>query len=259
MTDLKIEHVSDSDLEAYIDDQLTVTGRARVERYLAERPDVAARVMSDLSLRSTLKLALSTNEVSAGRMETREAARRLSSHFNARRNWTTLRKIAAVALLVSAGWFANSSIGPFGPREVNASVRPPALVEQAVRAHQTALVRESMPSQPEVGNYDRDGIRAATAIVMPKLPDGWKVTDVQIFPSDFGPSVEARIIVDNGTPLSLYAVRPGHFAVEPVKDIAVADASAAWWQIGEVAYAVVSAPNSKQLSTEAERLKNSLY
>lgn len=265
MSDQSSDAVFETDLDAYIDNQLDAAGRARVEAHLAARPEAAARVMADLSIRSTLKLALSVapqaipGAMPTARPQTREAARRLTAHLHARRHWGMLQRIAAVGLLVSAGLFANSSIGPFGPREVNASVRPPQLIEQAVRAHQTALVRETMPSQPEIGTYDRDGIRAATAIVMPKLPDGWKVTDVQIFPSDFGPSVEARVVAGDGLRLSLFAVRPGHFAVEPVKDIAMADAKAAWWQIGDVAYAVVSDQAATTLSNEAERLKTSLY
>jgi anti-sigma factor RsiW len=173
--------------------------------------------------------------------------------------WTSMRRMAAIAVLVSVGWLANSAVGPFGPDEVNATVHPPAFVEQAVRAHQTALVREGMPSQPEVQNYDRDDIRAATAIVMPKLPENWQVLDVQIFPSEFGPSVETTIRMQDGPRISLFAVRPGQFAVEPVTDVNLAIAEAAWWQIGEVAYALVSSNAQTGLSDEAELLKNSLY
>ena len=37
------------------------------------------------------------------------------------------------------------------------------------------------------------------------------------------------------------------------------DAEAAWWQIGDVAYAVVSSTPETGLADEAELLKNSLY
>lgn len=248
----------DTELDAYVDNQLDAAARLRVETYLAGHPAIAARVMADLGIRTKLKLALTTGEPT-GRPQTREAARRLSANLADRRMWITMRRIAAVGMLVSFGWLANSAIGPFGPREVNATVHPPAFVEQAVRAHQTALVRETMLSQPEVKNYDRDEIRAATAIVMPELPQDWQVADVQIFPSDFGPSVETSIRVKDGTRISLFAVRPGHFAVEPVRDLNLRDAEAAWWQIGDVAYALVSSSAGTGLSDEADLLKNSLY
>jgi len=54
-------------------------------------------------------------------------------------------------------------------------------------------------------------------------------------------------------------VRPGHFAVEPIKDMNLPKAEAAWWQIGDVAYAVVSSTTDIGLADEAELLKNSLY
>lgn len=250
--------VLDTDLDAYVDNQLDAAGRLRVETYLARHPDVAARVMSDLGMRTTLRLALATDATTGG-PQTREAARHLSSGLAGRRMWNAIQRVAAVGLLVSAGWFANSSIGPFGPREVNASVHPPAFVEQAVRAHHTALVREGMPSQPGARTYDRDDIRAATAIVMPELPANWTIDDVQVFPSDFGPSVEMRVRTADGARMSLFAVRPGHFAVEQVRDLNLADAEAAWWQIGDVAYAVVSSTPETGLADEAELLKNSLY
>jgi anti-sigma factor RsiW len=256
---IEADTLLDSDLDAYVDNQLDAAARLRVESYLAKHPAEAARVMTDLSMRTTLKLSL-TIEEPHGQPRTREAARRLSANLSGRRMWSSMRRVAAVGILVSVGWLANSSISPFGAREVNASPHPPAFVEQAVRAHQTALVRKSMPSQPEVRNYDRDDIRAATAIVMPELPKDWQVSDVQIFPSDFGPSVETTIKMKDGTQISLFAVRPGHFGVEPVRDLNLGgDAEAAWWQIGEVAYAVVSSNVQSGLSDEADLLKNSLY
>ncbi|KKX32912.1 anti-sigma factor [Rhizobium sp. LC145] len=253
MTD--VETILDTDLDAYVDNQLDAAGRLRVESYLAQHPAAAARVMSDLGTRTMLKLIL-VPQPEACRPDTREAARRLSSVLSGRRMWAALQRVAAVAVLVSAGWFANSSLGT---REVVASVPPPVFIEQAVRAHQTSLVREAMPSQPEVNTYDREDIRAATAIVMPDLPTDWQISDVQVFPSSYGPSVEVSIRTKDGTQISLFAVRPGHFAVEQVKNLTLAEAEAAWWQLGEVAYAVISSKPGTGLSDEADLLMNSLY
>jgi anti-sigma factor RsiW len=247
--------VTDTDLDAYIDNQLDAAGRMRVEKYLAKNPEAAAQVMEDLGIRSSLKLVM-TNADEHLRPQTREAARKLSSGLSDRQMWISLRKVAAVGLLVSLGWLAHTSIGP---SEVNASVHPPAFVEQAIRAHQTTLVRFGMHSQPEVKSYDRDDIRAATAITMPELPKDWKVLDVQVFPSEFGPSIEAAVMTEDGTQMSLFAGRPGSFAVEPVRDINLSNAEAAWWQLGEVAYAVVSSTPQTGLGDEAETLKHSLY
>jgi anti-sigma factor RsiW len=247
--------IHEADLDAYIDGQLDAESRVRVETWLAQNPTDAARVMSDLSIRSSLKLAVAMEEADLA-PRTRHAALRLETGLSEARMWATLRKVAAVGLLVSVGWFANTSMGA---REVNATAHPPAFVEQAIRAHRTSLVRAGMQSQPEVQSYDRDEIRAATAITMPALPDDWQVMDVQVFPSDFGPSIEAVVRTGEGAAVSLFAGRPGSFAVEPVKNINLSDAEAAWWQIGEVAYAVVSSTPEIGLTDEAELLRNSLY
>lgn len=250
-----MDPIPDTDLDAYVDGQLDVAGRLRVEKWLARHPEDAARVMADLGLRSTLKLALA-GEQPAGRPETREAARHLASGLENAGLWRMMQRIAAVGLLIAAGWGAHASLGP---RAVNASVHPPGFVEQAIRAHKTAEMRATMPSQTSARAYDREDIRAATAIVMPELPEDWHVTDVQIFPSDYGPSVETAIRLPDGERISLFAVRPGRFAVEPVTDVNLSNAEAAWWQIGDVAYAVVSGTPSIGLADEAAHLRNSLY
>jgi anti-sigma factor RsiW len=245
----------DTDLEAYVDGQLDAAGRARIEALLSKNPARAARVMADLSINTSLKLASMADDPQY-RPRTREAARRLQSGLSGGRFFSSLRKVAAVGLLIAIGWFANPSIGTL---DVNANGHPPAFVEQAVRAHSTSLVRAKMPSQPEVKAYDRADIRSATKIVMPQLPDDWKVVDVQVFPSELGPSVEALVLTGEETLISLFAGRPGTFAVEPVTDLNLSGAEAAWWQIGDVAYAVVSSTPETGLLDEAEALKKSLY
>lgn len=255
----ELDAVTEADLNAYVDNQLDLESRLRVEDYLAGNPAVAARVMADLGIRTTLKLAVRPLEDEVAQPRTRDAARRLSAGLEGRQSFMAMRRVAAIVMLLSAGWLANNAFNPFGPNAVNASTHPPSFLEQAVQAHQTAELRRSMPSQITGGTYDPEGIRAATAIVMPALPADWKVQDVEVFPSDFGPSVEASITTSDGKRISLFAVRPGHFAVDAVKTTALADTEAAWWQVGEVAYAVISGVRGTGLMEKAEQLKSTLY
>lgn len=256
MTDAGL--IPETELDAYVDGQLDASARIRVEQYLGRNPDAAARVMKDIAIRSHLRLAMA-EDAGQHRMETREAARRLSSALSEKHLWNTIRRIAAVGLLFATGWIANSSFGPFAATSVVASVHPPAFVEQAIQAHRTTLLREKMPSQPLTSTLDADDIRSATAIVLPRLPKDWSVVDVQIFPSDFGPSVEMSIKTGDDQKLSLFAVRPGFFAVEQVTDVNLANAEAAYWQIGEVAYALVSSEPGTGLADEATMLTKTLY
>jgi anti-sigma factor RsiW len=246
-----------ADLDAYVDGQLDVARRIEVESYLSEHPEIAAKVMADLSMRGELRLALA-NESAFGRAETRDAARRLERGLAYGRIFHTVQRIAAVAVLVAAGWVAHNSFGAFTATEVAASVPAPAYVEDAVRAYKTTLVRQSTQA-PVEAQYKPDEIRAATGIVMPQLPQDWTISDVQIFPSAFGPSVEMAITTTDRKQLSLFAVRPGVFSVQSVNHVALDDAETAYWQIGEVAYALVTADRSITLDQAADRLARTLY
>ncbi|KQV70272.1 anti-sigma factor [Rhizobium sp. Root1220] len=251
-----IDPIIDADLDAYVDGELDVARRIQVESYLSENPATAAKVMADLSVKGELRLALA-GESAFGRPDTRDAARRLERGLAYGRMFHSLQRIAAVGILVAAGWVAHTSFGAFTATEVAASVPAPAYVEDAVRAYHTAVLRQSVPSQ-SVAIYKAEDIRAATAIVMPQLPDGWKIADVQIFPSEFGPSVEMAIQTTEGK-LSLFAVRPGAFAVQSVKHVVLDDADAAYWQIGDVAYALVSGDKNANLDRAADQLARTLY
>jgi anti-sigma factor RsiW len=126
-------------------------------------------------------------------------------------------------------------------------------------AHRATLVRASMHSQRGASAYDAAEIRATTAIVLPRLPQGWQVADVQIFPSTFGPSVEMVIRSESFGTGSLFAVRPGKFDVVPPTLAHKDDFTIAYWQVGEVAYALVAKAEPRDLSEVATGLATSLY
>ncbi|MCD1262887.1 Fis family transcriptional regulator [Shinella sumterensis] len=251
--------ILEADLNAYVDDQLAVGRRIEVEAYLSERPAVAAQIMKDLRVRDELRLALADHRTVI-RQETREAARQLERSLSRRRILAVFRRAAAIALFVAAGWVAHAVFGPFGATEVIASMQPPAFVEEAVRAHRTTLLRDTMASQPETETFDRAEIRSATAIVLPDLPKGWTVLDTQVFPSAYGPSVELVLQPEANERLSLFAVRPGSFAVQHVLLFHADNAKAAYWQIGDVAYALVSeSRKADDLTQTARELSRTLY
>lgn len=248
--------IVDTDLDAYVDDQLAPARRIEVEAYLSTRPERAARVMADLRARDELRLAMAFVDT-APRPVTSAAARRLSRWLASRRHGRLLQRAASIGVFVCAGWLAHAAIGPV--TEVVASTPPPAFVGDALRAHNTTLVRASMISQPETAGYDEAEIRAATGIVMPDLPGGWKVLDAQIYPSQFGPSIELALESRELGMMSLFAVRPGNFNVVDVTVDNSAENTAAYWQIGEVAYALIGKADSRELDRAADRLASTLY
>ncbi len=250
--------IGDIDFDAYIDDQLDPARRIAVEAHLAAHPQEAARVMADLRARDELRLALAARSTRTD-PRTADAARKVERGLRGDRFMAGLRRAAAIAVFIGVGWLANEAVGPIGIGEVVASAPPPAYVEDARRAHVTSALRATMVSQPEVPDYDPVELRAATGIVMPELPDEWVVRDVQVFPSRFGPSVEMAIKTEAFGLVSLFAVRPGTFDVVEPTIAGGSDTSAAFFQIGEVAYALVASGDARKLDAAAERLADTLY
>jgi anti-sigma factor RsiW len=250
--------IIETDLVCYVDGQLSPERQIAVEAHLAAHPSLAARVMADLRGRHELKLALAEPAM-PGSLRTAETARRLERVLGRRRVTARLRRVAAIGLFIAVGWLAHAEMGPLGVRQVAASAPPPAFVEDAVLAHRTATVRATMPSQAGTRRYDPAEILAATAIAMPALPADWQVTDVQLFPSPFGPSVEMEVQTELGA-LSVFAVRPGRFDVLKVGTTSDAELTAAYWQVGEVGYALVAeAVPREALDRVAAALARTLY
>jgi len=253
----RIEPITDVDLYAYIDDELPLVRRIEVEACICHRPEKAARVMADLRIRDELRLALA-NARRTGGPATTDSARRLERGMAWARIIRRAQKVAAVAILVAASWVAHAALGPLAISHVVASPLPPAYVSDAVMAHHTTLVRPTLHSQHREPAYNQADIRAATAIVMPSLPQAWEVADVQIFPSTFGPSVELEIRTQAVGSASLFAVGPGKFDVVPVTLVQMAEFNVAYSQIGEVAYALVGKADIRDLNRAATALIESL-
>ncbi len=250
--------IGEADLHAYIDEQLSPERRIAVEDHLARSPEQAARIMADLRVRDELRLA--TGEATpAIKLKSADAARRLERGLTRDELFVTLRRIAAAIVLIAIGWLAHVEFLAIGKWTGVASATMPAYVDEAGRAHQTALLRASMQSQPLQPHYDAEEISAAISIRMPALPASWKVLDVQIFPSSTGPALEMAVDAEGLGMLSLFAVRPGSFDVAPVRSTSGNDITAAYWQIGDAAYALVGSADGNLLKEAAKKLASPLY
>lgn len=253
------ESISESDIHAYVDQQLSPERRIAVEAYLSSQPALAGQVMADLRVRDELRLAMSSVAHSE-RIETRNAARALQKVLMNRSRVALLRRAAAVVAFVSVGWVAHSVINPFAATPVVASVPTPTFVREAMQAHEATLLREKVQPTASQPAFTAADVRAATGIVLPEFPANWTLMDGQIFPSTFGPSAEIALKPRNGTELTLYAARTDSFSVQRVTLAHSGKAIAAYWQIGEVAYALVSqGGNSDELADAATRLAKTLY
>jgi anti-sigma factor RsiW len=245
------EPIVDADLDAYVDDQLDPARRVEVEAYLAIHPQDAARVMADLRSRDALRLlARGTAEPPAALVA---AARRLGRAI-VRRRMLRAAPVAAVALAcLGIGWAAGSGT-PLSLIAASHAAPAPRFVDEAAMAHRTALMRAAMRSQPEVTHLDLAEMYAATSIRLPTLPDGWRLLDVQLFPSDDGPSLLVTLDRGNGGPVSLFAVRARTAA--PVRPSVTSRGTnaVAYWQEGETAMALIGDEAEAEIDREAEGL-----
>lgn len=246
-----IDPIEVSDLAAYVDDQLEVGRRIEVEDWLSRNPKAAAEVMADMRVRDELRLAVAGMQPDATR-RTSDLARRLQARRDRARLFQRLRPLAAAALLLAAGWFANGQLGMNYGAQASSDV--PEYVAAAIEANRTSVLRARMTSQIEAPDYDAAELLAETAIRMPTLPASWRVTDVQVYPSKFGPSVEMAIDADELGMVSLFAVRPGQSLFVDPQTQELDGTATAHWQFGDIAYALVSRAEPGQIARTAAAL-----
>jgi hypothetical protein len=111
-----------------------------------------------------------------------------------------------------------------------------------------------MRSQRETADYDRDDIARATGIVMPAIPAGWAIRDVQVYPSDAGPSVQLLLRAADGTNVSFIAMRMETPAgSSPLLETRSGE-HIVYWDRGPDAFGLVGEVDSKRLLALAASL-----
>lgn len=244
--------VTELDLNAYVDGQLDLWQRARVEDYLSRHPDHAARVMKDLRIANGLRLALSASRMPDA--AARGAAGKLARGFRRDRQVRRAARVLPVILLVGAGWLAHTAVPP-----LSASVPPPAFVDGALAARDAGALRLGMRSQPEMRDIDAAELRAATGITLPAYSTHWSVRDAQVFPSPQGPGIEIAFDTPDLGRVTAFAVRPGGFAVTLPETEQRGGTAIVWFQIGETAHVLIADGDTDALRNVAERLSRTLY
>jgi hypothetical protein len=109
-----------------------------------------------------------------------------------------------------------------------------------------------MVSQLESPLLDTEEIQRRTQLRVPHLPDGWTVTDVQIFPSAVGPALQIMIRTAEKQNISIFAVRSPSAAPAIPVAIRHGEESVAYWRKGEISYALtgIEAPEALDLAAE---------
>ncbi len=231
----------DLEINAYVDGQLDPDRRFAVETHLSRHPVRAAQVMDDLSVRSAL--ALLTWDASPVKGEGKKP---LAAQLNPRRKSLWRR---AVPLGAS---FAGVAAAATGFAVITEG--PPGYVNYAVTSHRIAMLRAHMDSQAETTHFDSQEIALRTRIAMPKFPQDWHVTDVQLFPTNKGPALLVAVRTEGGQKLSIFAVREKTDAPERPDAIREGEQSVAYWRRGDMSYALTGEEEPGAIDATAEAL-----
>lgn len=234
------DEVNPLEIDAYVDDQLDLPRRFVVESHLSRHPDRAAQVMADLSTRSALRLMAPQPDTASQAMT--DAFARLQD-TPVRPRWR--RALPLVAPLAAAAGLALVFLRPSGP---------PDYVDYAVNSHRIAMMRAAMISQVETPKYDAREIAFNTKIAMPHLPDDWRVTDVQLFPTERGPALVIAVKTEGGKNFSLFALRDRSRAPERPDAVQEGAEAVAYWRRGDMSYALTGSGEPRLMDATAEAL-----
>lgn len=240
------EHVSDDDLNRFLDGELTPDQRLNVQARLAENPDAAARVFAQAQLGEALRAAqprrLFPPRASVAR------AQKLEGAFKRKRMFERLRNCAAALALVAAGWIGNSLLAPQPVEGQRAD-------ETFIFAAREALRVAQLDAGPQVGNELKsdkiERLVGAINISMPQLPAAWRVREVQVQPWNGRQSLVLTADTPSIGRITLVAApMEGEQAIPPTsaRDGRV---PTVYWQSGGTAYALMGPATPERLEKEA--------
>lgn len=142
-----------------------------------------------------------------------------------------LARAAGVAALLASGWIAHDVVG-------EQAAQASSFVDEAAASHRTGRLRLAMASQVESPKLDAAEIARSTGLELPALPVGWRVSDVQVYPTSDSPAVAVSLVTDRGEQLSLFADH-AETPAEAKPLLARRDGDMiAYWEEGEAAFAL---------------------
>lgn len=222
------DRISEAEINAYVDGQLDIAGRIEVEEHLAQNPEVAARVMADLHLRDTLRLALPAKRGEAPE-QTVAWARRLEKALAFRRANRTIQRLAASVAIFALGWSAH-----FGWNELRRPPNQDNLMAQAAQLSEALNVR------------------------LPRIPTGWYVLNARRAETPEGPGVQLTFQTPEFGRLSLVARNTGDVGFV-LPTIEANNTSNIHWQLVSDRYDLTAPLGRKPLEFAALELYQTLY
>lgn len=157
-------------------------------------------------------------------------------------------RAAGLAALISVGWIARGALGEF---PVPARAADTRFIEEAAASHRTGILRQTMQSQGENTVLDSAEITRSTGLRLPVLPSGWRIRDVQLYPTEGTSAVALSLTTPQGENVTLLTGRAETPAEGKPLVAKREEDNIAYWEEGDQALALtgtVSAARALELA-----------
>ena len=152
------------------------------------------------------------------------------------------RRAAAAIALLGTGWMAH-----YAADDLAAPARAESFVDEASASYTVSLAGQRMRSEVERDSLDGSEIGSATGLSLPPIPSGWKIDDVQVFPSESGMSVALVLQTDRAETVALF-IKRAETPAEELPLLAHSDLRpVAYWENGPFAYALTGELQPKRM------------
>ena len=235
-----VDYLSSDDI-AYVDDYIDRNLDPFFACYFSKAEVARPPVTQPIATRPPLAASI----VPAGSKVTKP----LRTASNDNRYRERFGRLAALIGAFACGWFASDLDYRFASQASAAS-----LADEAQEAYLASSARANMASQVESKDVDRAEILAETGIKLPDIPEGWLVTDAQLYPSDLGPSVVVTMLTPENERVSLFAAEEDTSISEDPSLESGKGLPVAYWEDDQVALALVGDLNAPRLLELANTL-----
>lgn len=244
------DRISEEEINRFLDGELTQPQRSDLQARLALEPELAADVFAQAQRMEALRVA-QPQRLFPPRVSV-DKAKQLESAFRRLRIFSALKLQTAAALLILAGWSANSLTLPL--RQGGQTTD-----ENFILAARDALRVAQLNAGPERGSEPKqdkiERLVGAMNISMPALPATWRVKDVQVQPWNGRQSLVVTADTPSVGQITLVAVAMSGEDAVPPTPATDGRVPTIYWQSGGTAYALMGPAAPDRLEKEAKEIE----
>lgn len=242
---MSTEKLEDFEIMAYVDGELDLPRRLAVEDYLSRNPALAAQVMADFRSRSALQILSKTPTDCSPSLSLAVAKlvkHRPSMPWHRGALGLGIAAMLAITAIVVPIWHVQSS--------------PPTYVEMAAESHRAYKERAAFAALHPF-SYKDHTLLMASRIAVPRLPNDWRITNIEMLNTDHSPSILIAVETSDGDDLSILAIRARSSAPMSPDAIRSGNKSVAYWRKGDFSYALTGNGNPEHIDAVADALADS--